>query len=43
MPICALTADAILAPTYKLSQIRSLISKLSESKLAVDKIFGSRA
>jgi hypothetical protein len=35
-----MTQDEIPSPTYMLSQIRSLINKLSESKLKIDKIFG---
>lgn len=35
-----LTKEEVPSPTFMLSQIRSLINKLSESKLKIDKIFG---
>ena len=40
MPLGIATRSAVDSPMYMLSQIRSLINKLSESKLGVDKIFG---
>lgn len=40
LPINVITTEKIVSPTYMLSQIRSLINKLSESKLGIDKIFG---
>jgi hypothetical protein len=40
LPINVITSEKIISPTYMLSQVRSLINKLSESKLGIDKIFG---
>lgn len=40
MPIGITTRERIASPVAMLAGIRSLISKLSESKLGVDKIFG---
>ena len=40
LPIGVLTTEPILHPNSKLVQIRSFISKLSESKIGYEKIFG---
>lgn len=40
LPLNVLTAERISSSTFMLCKIRSLINKLSESKLGIDKIFG---
>jgi hypothetical protein len=40
LPLNVLTSERISSSTFMLCKIRSLINKLSESKLGIDKIFG---